>query len=55
MFWTLAVLFLIAWVLGIFGTFNIGILVHTLLVVAIVLFVVGTFDWRLQNVPDDLD
>jgi Family of unknown function (DUF5670) len=41
MLYTLAVILLIAWLLGIVGTYTIGAFVHLLLVVAIVLFVVG--------------
>ena len=38
MLYTLAVILLIAWLLGVVGTYTIGSLVHVLLVVAIVLF-----------------
>jgi hypothetical protein len=38
MLYTLAVILLIAWLLGVVGTYAIGSLVHVLLVVAIVLF-----------------
>jgi hypothetical protein len=41
MLYTIAVILLIAWLLGIVGTFTIGPFVHVLLVVALVLFVVG--------------
>jgi hypothetical protein len=41
MLFTLAVILLIAWLLGIVGTYTIGAAVHLLLVVAIVLFLVG--------------
>jgi hypothetical protein len=37
----ITVILLIAWLLGIAGTYTIGAFVHLLLVVAIVLFVVG--------------
>ena len=40
MLYTLAVILLIAWLLGIAGTYSIGPLVHALLVIAVVLFVV---------------
>ena len=40
MLYTIAVILLIAWLLGMFGTFAIGPLAHLLLVVALVLFVV---------------
>ena len=46
MLYTIAVLLLIAWLLGIVGTFTIGPLVHVLLVVAVVLFVVGLITGR---------
>jgi hypothetical protein len=38
---TIAVVLLVAWLLGIVGTYTIGAFVHLLLVVAIVLFLVG--------------
>jgi hypothetical protein len=41
MLYTLAVILLIAWLLGLFGTYTIGPLVHVLLVVALVLVIVG--------------
>lgn len=41
MLYTIAVVLLIAWLLGIVGTYTIGAFVHLLLVVAVVLFVVG--------------
>jgi len=37
MFYTIAVVLLIAWLLGIVGTYTIGAFVHVLLVVALVL------------------
>ena len=40
MLYTLAVILLIAWLLGVVGTYTIGAFVHLLLVVAIVLFLV---------------
>jgi hypothetical protein len=46
MLYTIAVILLIAWLLGIGGTYAIGSLVHLLLVVAIVVFVVGLFSGR---------
>jgi hypothetical protein len=46
MLYTIAVLLLIAWLLGIVGTYTIGAFVHVLLVVAIVLFVVGLISGR---------
>ena len=46
MLYTIAVILLIAWLLGIVGTYTIGAFVHVLLVVAIVLFVVGLLTGR---------
>ena len=46
MLYTIAVILLIAWVLGLVGTYTIGAFVHVLLVVAIVLFVLGLMSGR---------
>ena len=46
MLYTLAVILLIAWLLGMVGTYAIGAFVHVLLVVAIVLFLVGLMSGR---------
>ena len=46
MLYTIAVILLIAWLLGIVGTYTIGAFVHVLLVVAVVLFVVGLLSGR---------
>jgi uncharacterized membrane protein YtjA (UPF0391 family) len=46
MLYTLAVVLLIAWLLGVVGTYTIGGIVHVLLVIAIVLFVVGLLTGR---------
>jgi uncharacterized protein DUF5670 len=46
MLYTIAVVLLIAWLLGLVGTFTIGPILHVLLVVAIVLFVVGLLSGR---------
>ncbi|MGE5813926.1 MAG: lmo0937 family membrane protein [Acidobacteriota bacterium] len=46
MLYTLAVILLVAWLLGIVGTYTIGAFVHVLLVIAIVLFVVGLLNGR---------
>jgi hypothetical protein len=46
MLYTIAVILLIAWLLGVIGTYTIGGFVHVLLVVAIVLFVVGLLGGR---------
>ena len=46
MLYTLAVILLIAWLLGIVGTYTIGAFVHVLLVLAIVLLVMGLLTGR---------
>jgi hypothetical protein len=46
MLYTIAVILLIAWLLGIVGTYTIGPLIHLMLVVAIVLFLVGLLGGR---------
>ena len=46
MLYTIAVILLVAWLLGIAGTYTIGAFVHVLLVVALVLFVVGQLNGR---------
>jgi len=46
MLYTIAVVLLIAWLLGIVGTYTIGAFVHVLLVVALVLFVAGLLSGR---------
>jgi uncharacterized membrane protein (DUF485 family) len=50
MLYTIAVILLIAWLLGIVGTYTIGAFVHVLLVVAIVLFLVGVISGRRSMV-----
>ena len=46
MLYTVAVVLLIAWLLGIVGTYTVGAFVHVLLVAAIVLFLVGLINGR---------
>jgi hypothetical protein len=46
MLYTIAVILLVAWLLGLVGIYTIGSFVHVLLVVAIVLFVVGLLGGR---------
>jgi uncharacterized membrane protein YtjA (UPF0391 family) len=46
MLYTIAVILLIAWLLGIVGIYTVGAFVHVLLVVAIVLFLVGLMSGR---------
>lgn len=46
MLYTIAVVLLVAWLLGILGTYTIGAFVHVLLVSAVVLFLVGMVSGR---------
>jgi hypothetical protein len=46
MLYTIAVILLIAWLLGLAGTFTVGPILHAFLVVAIVLLVVGLLSGR---------
>ena len=46
MLFTLAMILLFAWLLGLVGVYTIGSIVHILLVVAIVLFLVGLLSGR---------
>jgi Family of unknown function (DUF5670) len=46
MLYTIAVILLVAWLLGFVGIYSIGSFVHVLLVVAIVLVVVGLLGGR---------
>jgi hypothetical protein len=46
MLYTIAVILLIAWLLGVVGTYTIGSLVHLLLVLAVVILVVGLVSGR---------
>lgn len=46
MLYTIAVILLVAWLLGIVGTYTIGAFVHVLLIAAIVLFVMGLLSGR---------
>ena len=46
MLYTLAVILLIAWLLGMVGTYTIGAFIHVLLVIAIVLFLAGLVSGR---------
>ena len=50
MLYTLAMILLIAWLLGLVGTYTIGAFVHVLLVIAIVLFLVGLVSGRSTTV-----
>lgn len=46
MLFTIAMILLFAWILGLVGVYTIGSIVHLLLVVAIVLFLVGLLSGR---------
>ena len=46
MLFTLTMILLFAWLLGLVGVYTIGSIVHVLLVVAIVLFLVGLISGR---------
>jgi hypothetical protein len=46
MLYTIAVILLVAWLLGVVGTYTIGAFVHVLLVVGLVLFLVGLLSRR---------
>jgi hypothetical protein len=46
MLMVLAFILLVAWLLGIVGTYTVGAFVHVLLVVAIVLFLIGLLSGR---------
>jgi hypothetical protein len=46
MLYTLAVILLIAWLLGVVGIYAVGAFVHVLLVIAVVLFIVGALSGR---------
>ena len=43
---TVAVILLVAWLLGIVGVYTVGAFVHVLLVIAVVLFLVGILSGR---------
>jgi hypothetical protein len=46
MLYIIALILLVAWLLGVVGTYTIGAFVHVLLVVAIVLFILGLLSGR---------
>jgi hypothetical protein len=46
MLFTIALILLVAWLLGVVGTYTIGAFVHVLLVIAVVLFIVGMLSGR---------
>ncbi len=48
MLFTLAVILLVAWLLGMVGLYTVGAFLHVLLVIAVVLFLVGIVSGRRQ-------
>lgn len=46
MLYTLALVLLIAWLLGFVGVYTIGSVIHVLLVIAVVLFLIGLLGGR---------
>ena len=46
MLYLIALILLIAWLLGVVGTYTIGAFVHVLLVIAVALFIVGLLSGR---------
>jgi len=46
MLYTIAVILVIAWLLGFVGTFTLGPILHVLLVVAVILIIVGFVSGR---------
>ena len=55
MLYTLAVILLLAWLLGLVGTYTIGASVHVLLVAAVALFLVGFISGRPPVVRNSID
>ena len=50
MLFILAVILLVAWLLGLVGAYTIGAAVHALLVIALILFLVGFLSGRRRVV-----
>jgi hypothetical protein len=46
MLYIIAVILLVAWLLGMVGTYTIGAFIHVLLVLAIAMFVIGLLSGR---------
>jgi hypothetical protein len=46
MLWTIAVILLVLWVLGLVSSYTMGGLIHILLVIAVIVFVVGIIQGR---------
>lgn len=50
MLYILAVILLVAWLLGIVGVYTVGAVIHVLLVIAVVLFLIGMLTGRRRVV-----
>ena len=46
MLWTIAVILLVLWLLGLVSSYTVGGFIHILLVVALVVFVIGILQGR---------
>jgi hypothetical protein len=46
MLWTIAVILIVLWALGLISSYTMGGVIHILLVIAIIVFVVGFFQRR---------
>ena len=46
MLWTIAVILLVLWVLGLVSSYTLGGFIHVLLVIALVVFLVGIIQGR---------
>jgi hypothetical protein len=46
MLWTIAVILLVLWILGLVSSYTLGGFIHVLLVVALVVFLVGVIQGR---------
>ena len=46
MLWTIAVVLLILWALGLVSRYTMGGFIHILLIVALIVVVVNIFQWR---------
>src|SRR5690349_20723887 len=46
MLYTIAAILLVAWLLGVVGTYTVGAFLHVLLVLAVILFVMGLLSGR---------
>jgi hypothetical protein len=46
MLWTIAVILLVLWVLGLVSSYTLGGFIHVLLVVAVIVFLVGIMQGR---------